>query len=78
MSQFLNFTQSLQKFSLLTSSDEEYLHDEQQTDVTDFTVDSTDCIEAFNTSPGASNQPLYPRTKSSNQTLYPRAIKPST
>ena len=52
---------------ILTSSDEEFLHDQQQTDVTECTV------EAFNTLPGTSNQTLYRRTKYTQT-----AIKPDT
>ena len=65
---------------ILTSSDEEYLHHEQQTDVTDCTVDSTDCIEALNTLPGTSNQTLYSRTKSTQTAIkpYTRSVKTMT
>ena len=60
-----------------TSSDKEYLHDQQQTAVTDCIVDSTDCIEAFNTLPGTSNRTLYGRTKST-QTAIKRSVKTQT
>ena len=55
---------------ILTSSDEEFLDDQQQTDVIDCTVDSTDCIEEFNTLPGTSNQT---RTKSTQAAIKPDA-----